>query len=98
MARPKRRLTAEVREERRRRDRERLERATRELLSSEGWKRWLRARATFHSYSLLISGVAVNSGCPLGPRFEDMSPKRRGPVRQAGPLQQDAGGSGERVI
>jgi antirestriction protein ArdC len=62
MARPKRRLTAEEREERRRRDRERLERATRELLSSEGWKRWLRARATFHSYSfhntLLIASQA----------------------------------------
>jgi hypothetical protein len=47
---------------RRRRDRERLERATRELLSSEGWKRWLRARATFHSYSfhntLLIASQA----------------------------------------
>jgi hypothetical protein len=49
-----RRLTAEVREERRRRDRDRLEQATRELLSSEGWKRWLRARATFHSYTFLI--------------------------------------------
>ena len=62
MARPKRRLSAEKREERRRRDRERLEQATRELLSSEGWKRWLRARATLHSYSfhnsLLIASQA----------------------------------------
>ena len=62
MARPKRRLTGEEREERRRRDRERLEQATRELLSSEGWKRWLRARATLHAYSfhntLLIASQA----------------------------------------
>ena len=45
-------LTAEQREQRRRRDRERLTEATRELLSSEGWRRWLRARASLHSYSL----------------------------------------------
>jgi hypothetical protein len=52
MARPKRRLSQAERDERRRRDRERLAEATRALLSSEGWRAWLRARATFHSYSL----------------------------------------------
>jgi N-terminal domain of anti-restriction factor ArdC len=65
-ARPKRRLTAEEREERRRRDRERLERATRELLSSEGWKRWLRARATFHSYSLHNTLLIASQARALG--------------------------------
>jgi antirestriction protein ArdC len=52
MARPKRRLSQAERDERRRRDRERLAEATRALLSSEGWRAWLRARATLHSYSL----------------------------------------------
>ena len=54
MARPKRRLSQTERDERRRRDRERLAEATRALLSSEGWRAWLRARATLHSYTLLI--------------------------------------------
>ena len=52
MARPKRKLSQAEREERRRCDRERLADATRALLSSEGWRAWLRARATLHSYSL----------------------------------------------
>jgi len=47
-----RRLSEEERAERRRADLERLQAATRELLSSEGWQRWVRARAVFHSYSL----------------------------------------------
>ena len=46
-----RRLTETERAERRRQDRERLQQAARELLSSEGWARWVRARAMFHSYS-----------------------------------------------
>lgn len=54
MARTKRSLTRDEREARRRRDRERLAEATRALLSSEGWKAWLRSRATLHGYSLLI--------------------------------------------
>jgi hypothetical protein len=60
MARPKRRLTAEVREERRRRGRERLERATRELLSNEGWKRWLRARAAVAQTPLAYGSLRLN--------------------------------------
>ena len=44
--------TPEERQRRREQQRERLARATEELLTSEGWRRWLRARATFHSYSL----------------------------------------------
>ena len=47
-----RKLSPADREARRQRDRERLAEATRELLTSEGWSRWLRTRATLHSYSL----------------------------------------------
>jgi hypothetical protein len=48
---PSRRLTEVERAERRRQDRERVQQAARELLSSEGWARWVRTRAMFHSYS-----------------------------------------------
>jgi hypothetical protein len=52
MARQSRRpLSDAERQQRRQADRERLQRAARELLSSEGWRRWVRARAMFHSYS-----------------------------------------------
>jgi hypothetical protein len=71
--------------ERRPRDRERLQHAARELLTSDGWQRWVRARALFHNYSPSISAGSVNSGCPLSLRFGHMSPKRRGPFPQADP-------------
>jgi hypothetical protein len=45
MARPKRRPSDADRDERRRRDRERLAGATGALLSSDGWAAWLRAPA-----------------------------------------------------
>jgi N-terminal domain of anti-restriction factor ArdC len=52
MARKSSRLpTEEERAERRRQDRERLQHAAEELLSSEGWARWVRTRAMFHNYS-----------------------------------------------
>ncbi len=51
MAKRSRRLSEREREERRRQDRERLKRAAEELLYSEGWARWVRVRAMFHSYS-----------------------------------------------
>jgi hypothetical protein len=43
-----RRLIEQERAERRRRDRERLQRAAEELLCSDGWARWVRTRAMFH--------------------------------------------------
>jgi hypothetical protein len=46
-----RRLTEQERAERRRHDRERMQQAARELLSSDGWARWVKTRAKFHSYS-----------------------------------------------
>ena len=40
------------RDARRNADRARLEEATRELLSSEGWQRWVKIRRSFHRYSV----------------------------------------------
>jgi antirestriction protein ArdC len=45
MAKTKRRLSEAERAERRRRDRERLQAAAEQLLTSEGWQRWVRARS-----------------------------------------------------
>jgi hypothetical protein len=47
----RRRLSERERDEGRRADRERLQRAAAQLLSSEGWARWVRVRPMFHSYS-----------------------------------------------
>ena len=44
--RTRRRLTESERDARRQADRERIEQAARALLTSEGWKRWIRVRAT----------------------------------------------------
>jgi antirestriction protein ArdC len=41
---PRRQLTPEEREERRRRNRERIEQAARQLITSEGWQRWVEIR------------------------------------------------------
>jgi hypothetical protein len=51
MARTKRGLSEAERAERRARDRERLQHAARELLTSDGWQRWMRARALSHNAS-----------------------------------------------
>ena len=45
MAKTKRRLSDIERAERRRRDRERLQQAAEQLLTSEGWRRWTRVRS-----------------------------------------------------
>jgi hypothetical protein len=45
MAKTKRRLSETERAERRRRDRERLQTAAEQLLTSEGWQRWVRVRS-----------------------------------------------------
>ena len=52
MTKTKRGLSEAERAERRARDRERLQHAARQLLTSDGWQRWVRARALFHNYSL----------------------------------------------
>jgi hypothetical protein len=62
MARTTRGLSEPERAERRARDRERLQQAAQELLTSDGWQRWVRARALFHNYCYLISGPNVFRG------------------------------------
>jgi hypothetical protein len=54
-----RRLSEQERADGRRQDRERLQRAAQELLSSDGWARWVRVRAMLHSYSLPIWRAGV---------------------------------------
>jgi hypothetical protein len=51
MAKSSRQLSEHERAERRRQDRERLQHAAQEPLSSDGWARWVRARGLFHNYS-----------------------------------------------
>jgi antirestriction factor ArdC-like protein len=46
LKRPRRRLTEAERDARRQADRARMEQAARALLTSEGWQRWIRVRAT----------------------------------------------------
>jgi len=62
-------LTDEERADRRREDRERLQQAARELLSSDGWARWVKTRAMFHSYSagncMLLATQAHERGIAL---------------------------------
>jgi N-terminal domain of anti-restriction factor ArdC len=66
MARRRPPATEAEREARRQQDRERLEQALSELLTSDGWKRWLKARAVLHGYSahntLLIAQQAHARG------------------------------------
>jgi len=56
---------AEYREQKRSEQREQVERAVRELLTSDGWRRWAGTRATFHRYSfgncLLIAQQAPSA-------------------------------------
>ncbi len=51
MAKSSRQPAEHERAERRHQDRERLQRAAQELLSSDEWARWVRTRAMFHNYS-----------------------------------------------
>lgn len=54
----RRRLTDEERAQRREQDRERLDQAARELLTSDGWQRWIKVRSRngLSRYSLVIWG------------------------------------------
>ena len=47
-----RRYTEQERAEARARQREQVERSVRELLTSDGWRRWAETRSTFHRYSM----------------------------------------------
>jgi hypothetical protein len=56
MANSRSRLDESEREQRRARDRERLQRAAEQLLTSEGWEQWVRVRSRngLSRYSLVI--------------------------------------------
>jgi hypothetical protein len=54
MARQTKQLSDAERDERRAAQRKELEQALATLLTSDGWRRWLRTRATLHGYSLII--------------------------------------------
>ena len=62
----RRRLTDDERAQRRAQDRERLEQAARDLLTNDGWRRWVRVRARngLARYSLIIwrANVLVGKG------------------------------------
>jgi N-terminal domain of anti-restriction factor ArdC len=60
-------LTDEERAARRAADAERIEQAVRELRTTEGWQRWLRARAAFHRYSAL-NCMLIAMQCPHATR------------------------------
>jgi hypothetical protein len=61
-------LTDQERDERRQADRDRLENAARELLSSEGWARWVRVRASngLGRYSLRNQWLVAADCCQRG--------------------------------
>ena len=61
MARSTSRLSESEREQRRARDRERLKLAAEELLTSEGWERWVhvRSRNGLSRYSAIILSASV---------------------------------------
>lgn len=55
--------TAEKRAERREQDRRRVQAAIEQLKDSDGWKSWLRVRATFHRYSFR-NQILIAFQCP----------------------------------
>jgi hypothetical protein len=63
-----RKLTDSEREQRRQADRDRLERAARELLSSDGWARWIRVRAStsLGRYSIRNQWILSSEGACRG--------------------------------
>ena len=64
MAKHKRALSDQEREQRRAEQRELVRASIEQLRSSEGWQAYLRVRARFHSYSWLIwrANVLVGKG------------------------------------
>lgn len=62
------RLSEAERAERRQRDRERLKQAAEQLLTSEGWQRWVRVRAQAGLRRLSLSNqLLVAMACPEAP-------------------------------
>jgi antirestriction protein ArdC len=98
----------QYREAKRREARESVERSVRELLTSEGWRRWAETRATFHRYSMgncmLIAMQAPDATQVAGFRkWQELGRQvRRGEraIRIMAPMtakHEDANGDEERV-
>jgi hypothetical protein len=60
----RRQLTDAERQARRRADRQRLEQAARALLTTDGWRRWVRVRSTngLSRYCFVVSRARVLAG------------------------------------
>jgi len=66
MAKPRRALTDQEREQRRAEQRELVRASVEQLRSSDGWRSYLKARARFRSYSAFISSDDVIDVCSSG--------------------------------
>ena len=55
----RRRLSDAEREQRRTAERERVKQATEQLLTSEGWQRWVRARSMFRRSSVTRARAGI---------------------------------------
>jgi hypothetical protein len=66
MARATRNASESEREQRRRRDRERLTRAAEQLLTSEGWERWVRIRARNGLARYSVNNPVADRASPPG--------------------------------
>ena len=75
-------LTEAERDARRKADRERIEQAARALLTSDGWRRWIKVRASngLSRYSLFIWGLLSPSVYATIVSINDMSPTRLMPL------------------
>ena len=63
----RRRLTDDERAQRRAQDRERLEQSARELLSSDGWRRWIEVRARNGLLYAVVGGCGLRAPLSSGP-------------------------------
>ena len=84
----RRRLGEAEREQRRGAERERVKEAAEQLLTSEGWQRWARARSMFRRYSWLIWRTSVLA------RKESADLRRRHVIKRLRPDPLSARNSG----
>jgi hypothetical protein len=69
----RRRLSDEERDERRRADRERLQDSAQQLLSSEGWQRWIRVRSQAGLARLSLSNQLLVGRATQPPPTTDLA-------------------------
>ena len=90
------RLSEAEREQRRSAERERVKEAAEQLLTSEGWQRWVRARSMFRRYCVVIWRASVLA------RKESADLRRRHVIKRLRPdlhsAQREAVASGEEML